>query len=316
VSFWDKAKSKLPFINSIIEWAKRVSLPGFNKVPIYNVVVFFFYEVKQDVLPVRAKSISFTFFLAIFPAIIFLFTLIPYIPVENLQNNLIALIQEVLPGNVFQFIDSTIQDIVKKPRGGLLSIGFLLALYISSNGVIGMIDSFDKSNETFVKRNGLTKRWIAIKLTLILFFLLFSSLVLIVIGNKVLGFVLGELNISRFYLYLFMTLKYIIILLLYFISISTIYYYGPAVKKKWDFMSAGSTLATFLCIAISLGFSFFVNNFGAYNKVYGSIGTIIALLMWLYLNSFSLLIGFELNAAIAYNKNLLEGEKELFKLDS
>ncbi len=312
----DRIKEKLPIIDRLIEKAKHVSLPGFHKVPIYHVVIFFFTEIKRDILPVRAKAIAFNLFLAIFPGLIFLFTLIPYIPIDGLQASLVSLLNDVLPEDVFFFIKETIEDTVLNRRASLLSVGILFTLFIASNGVIGMIDSFNKSYDTFHDRNFITKRWVALKLTLLLSTLLFSSIVVIILGDELLHLILDTLGVDTDFNYiLFTTLRYLTILLLFFLGISTIYYYGPAVKKKWSFVSPGSTLATVLCILISLGFSYFVNNFGGYNKLYGSIGTIIALLFWIYFNALALLVGFELNASIAYNRNLLEGEKELFNLD-
>lgn len=306
MSVLEKMLDKFPVLNKIVEWAETVRLPGFDNVPLYDVVVFFVNEIKRDVITVRAKSIAYTFFLALFPSILFLFTLIAYIPVDNLQENLIVLIKELLPDeSIFKIFEQTITGVVKEQRGGLLSIGLLMTLIFSTNGVLGIMESFDKSYSTFKKRNILRKRWVALKLTIVLFFLLILSIVLIVAGNQILTFLLSTFDmLSPLTFILFSTLKWIIIILLFFNSISFIYYYGPATKKKFKFISAGSTLATVLAILISIGFSYFISNFATYNKIYGSIGTIIALLVFIYLNSFALLIGFELNASIMYNKNL------------
>ena len=313
MSVLEKMLDKFPVLNKVVEWAETVRLPGFDNVPLYDVVVFFVNEIKRDVINVRAKSIAYTFFLALFPSVLFLFTLIPYIPVDNLQENLVALIKELLPDeSIFKIFEQTITGVVVEQRGGLLSIGLLMTLFFSTNGVLGIMESFDKSYSTFKKRNILRKRWVALKLTIVLFFLLILSIVLIVAGNQILEFLLSTFDIfTPLTFILFNTLKWLIILLLFFNSISFIYYYGPATKKKFKFISAGSTLATILAILISIGFSYFISNFATYNKIYGSIGTIIALLVYIYLNSFALLIGFELNASIAYNKNLrLEREAD------
>ena len=306
MSVLDKILHRFPVLYKLVEWAETVRIPGFDNVPLYDVVFFFVNEIKRDVISVRARAIAYTFFLALFPSILFLLSLIPYIPVANLQDNLVLLIKELLPDeSIFRLFEETITGVVIEQRGELLSIGLLLALFFSTNGVLGIMESFDKSYSTFIKRNILRNRWVALKLTIVLFFLLILSLVLIVAGNQILTLLLSMFDIlSPFTFILFSTLKWIIIILLFFNSISFIYYYGPATKKKFKFISAGSTLATLLAILISIGFSYFVSNFATYNKIYGSIGTIIALMVFIYLNSFVLLIGFELNASIAYNKNL------------
>lgn len=285
--------------------AKDVTLPGFDTVPLYDVVVFFRNEMQRNVISIRARAIAFTSFMALFPALIFLFTLIPYIPVENLQENLIDFIRERIPTDTFILLEGTITGIIQEERGDLLSIGLVLALFISTNAMMALMQSFDKSYAVFVKRSTLKRRGIAFGLTLILFFLLLFSIMTIVAGNTLLRHLLETFHIlNPFNFILFSTLKWMIVILLFFISISFIYYYGPAVKKKFRFVSAGSTLATLLVIAISIGFSYFVNNFGQYNRIYGSLGTIIALQIYIYLNSFALLLGFELNAAIAISKNI------------
>ncbi len=305
MSIVSRIMNSTPWMHSFYERAKGVTLPGFDSVPIYDVMVFFRNEIKRDVISVRAKSIAFTFFLALFPGLIFLFTLIPYVPIPNLQNSLMNFFMEMLPGDTFTVLEKTIRGVIQEQRGGLLSIGLVFALFISTNGMMAMMESFDKSYAGFVKRNSLVKRWIALKLTIVIFFLLVLSIITIIEGNHLLKWVLKTFDIlSPFTFLLFSTLKWFIIVLLFFNSISFIYYYGPSLKKKFRFVSAGSTLATLLVILISIGFSYFINNFGNYNRFYGSIGTIIALQIYIYLNAFALLLGFELNASITINKNL------------
>jgi len=292
-------------MRALAAWAKVVTLPGFDEVPLYDVAVFFRNEMKRNVISVRARAIAFTSFMALFPALIFIFTLIPYIPVANLQKNLIELIKNQMPLETFRLLEGTIKGVVQEQRGELLSIGLFLALFISTNAVMALMESFDKSYAVFAKRSMIKKRGIALGITVILFFVLLLSIMTIVAGNKILRLLLHTFDIlNPFNLIMFSTLKWMIIILLFLISISFIYYYGPAVKKKFRFFSAGSTLATLLVISISIGFSYFVNNFAQYNRIYGSIGTIVALQIYIYLNSFALLLGFELNAAIAISKNI------------
>lgn len=307
LSFVRKIIDKNARLRQLTAWAKEITLPGFDGVPLYDVSVFFRNEMKRNVISVRARAIAFTSFMALFPALIFLFTLIPYIPVDNLQVNLVDFIRERIPVDTFKMLESTIMGVIQEQRGDLLSIGLVLALFISTNAVMSLMQSFDKSYAVFVKRGMLKTRGIALGLTIVLFFLLLLSIMTIVAGNLFLKLLLETFDIlNPFNFILFSTLKWMIVLLLFFISISLIYYYGPAVKKKFRFVSAGSTLATLLVILISIGFSYFVNNFGQYNRIYGSIGTIIALQVYIYLNSFALLLGYELNLAIAISKNIRE----------
>lgn len=306
MALFDKILENSAKARDLLELAKEASLPGLQGVPVYYVIRFFIEELKRNVLVVRARAIAFSFFLALFPALIFLLTLIPYIPIDGLQDNMIGLLQDILPANAYELLDQTLTDTIQRPRGGLLSVGFGTALFIASNGMIGVMDSFDKSIETFHKRNAIQKRWVAFKLTFVIFILTVVSVALIIEGNRILKIVAYDwLELGEWGVTLLSTFKWIIILFLIFNAFSFIYYYGPATKEKWNFMSTGSTVATVLTILFSIGFSYFVNNFGQYNKLYGSLGTIIALQVWMYLNSLALLIGFEINTSITYNKHLL-----------
>lgn len=292
---------------------KIFTLPGFDGVAVYDVIVFLISEIKKDLIPTRARSISYSFFIAFFPAIIFLFTLLPYIPLQGIQESLIEIINEVLPPNIVQnFILVTIDDLLNKPRGGLLSFASILTLFFSTQGVVSMISSFNKSYSIYNKRNYFQNRWLSLKLTLVLFILFITSLVLLIIGSFVIDHLVVWLNIvSSITVFLINTLRYIVILGLYFLSISILYYYGPAVKKKFRFISVGSTLATVGSIVASLIFTSYVSGLDKYNTIYGFFGSIIMFLSWMYVNAFVLLVGFELNASIYYNKNLKKkSEKE------
>jgi len=299
---------KFPLLYAMERKIKRFTLPGFAKVPVFEVVIFFMAELKDNTMVTRAQAIAFSFFLAVFPAILFSFTLIPYLPINNLEANTMLLLKQVLPNQQsFEFMRANIIDVIHKPRFGLLSFGFISALYLSTNGVITMMRSFDKTYDIYTRRNFFHQRWIALKLTLLLFILLLSSVLVIIGGDVILEWIFNTFHfLSAFSQILLQTLRFTIIAALFLFAISMIYYYGPAVKEKWRFISAGSITATILSIFISIAFSYYVKHFANYNKVYGSLGTIIILQVWFYLNSLVLLIGFELNASIYYNKSLKE----------
>lgn len=289
--------------NKFIQTTKSTSLPGFEEESIYTICLFFIQEIRKGVITIQAKAVAFTFFLALFPYIIFLFTLIPYIPVDGMQHHILVLLQELLPTDVYALLDEKVIDIVGKKKGGLLSIGLFASIWLSTNGMMGVMDSFDQSAYLNTKRSRLEKRAVAFLLTVIVFFLLFFSLLLIVLGNQLLRFLLNEYHILNFFNFiLFSTIKWMSIIVLFFTAVSFIYHYGPSYKDKWIVTSAGSSLATLLIISISLGFSYFVNNFGRFNEVYGSLGTVVVLLLYVYFNSFALLIGYELNVFIRKSK--------------
>ncbi len=296
----------LPFIERVVNRSKRTSLIGFDGLPIYTVLEFFFNEIKKEHLNTKSTSLAFSFFLAIFPATIFLFTLIPYIPINNFQDQLLSILGQVLPANAYEAVQTTLTDIIKNQNGGLLTFGFIAALFFSSNGIMALMRSFNKVSLLQDHRPAWKKRRTAIFLTFTISIMLIVGVSLIVAGNYIIN-LLEQYEIIKgaFTKYSLQLLNWIIILLLFFSIISPLYYFAPASTKKFKFISAGSSLATFLSIATSSGFAFYVNNFNSYNKIYGSIGTLIVIMIWLYLNSMILLIGFELNASIKILKQNL-----------
>ncbi|MEZ4916292.1 MAG: YihY/virulence factor BrkB family protein [Chitinophagales bacterium] len=296
----------------LLNKAKEFTLPGFDGIPVFVVVKFIFKELRKDLIPTRARSIAYSFFVAFFPAIIFLLTLLPYIPLEGFEKEFIALINDIVPDKVVNnFILGTMDDLINKPRGGLLSLGAFLAFYFSTQGVVSIIMSFNKTYSIYNRRNFIAIRWVALKLTFILLFLFLTSVSLLIVGQNLLDAIMQTLNIRSFWVNVaFNFLRYSTIIILFFVSFSTIYYYGPATKKKWKFITPGSTLATIISIISSLIFSNYISGFDRYNTIYGIFGSIILFLGWVYVNAFVLLIGFELNAAIYY-KSIYQDDDEL-----
>jgi membrane protein len=286
-------------INRIVQPAKSVSLPGFNNTSLYDVSSFYIKGLANGALGVRASAISFSFFMAVFPGIIFLFTLIPFVPIPNFQYELINLLGQILPTSTFEAAETTIMDIALNKRGSLLSIGFLAAMIFSTNGLSAMIAAFNASANSFENRKWISMRIIAIFLVFILFIMITIAVSLIIFSRFILHFLVAKgIIFSGFSHFLFYSGQWFIILLLCFMSISVVYYYAPSKRSKFRFFSAGAIMATLLIILSSLAFSFYLNHFGQYNKLYGSIGTLLALLIWMNINAFVLLLGFELNLSI------------------
>lgn len=298
----------------LVRKSKKVILPGFQGIPLFDVVRFFLTQIKKTSITERASAIAFNFTMAIPPTIIFMFTLIPYLPISNqFIQQLFALIRDVVPGEEDnQGVITFLSDILNKPRTGLLSTGFILALFFSSNAMMGIMRSFDKNYVGFRKRKGFQQRTIALRLTFILLILFFLTVTLLAMQGAVLRW-LGITNETV--IALIRSLRWIFIIALILLSISFIYRYGPAVHKRWKLINPGSIVAAFLMIAFTAGFSFWVSNFSNYNELYGSISTVLILMLLIYFNSLVLLIGFELNVSInslkyevdERNKNLTTG---------
>ena len=296
----------LPVVSNIIDWSKNHALPGFDQVPIFYIIKFIFEELRKDNITTRADAVAFNFFLSIFPFIIFI---LPIIASTPLGNNYVILAREsirgILPTNAESYIFELIGGIEQEGNFGLLSIGFFLALYFSSNGMSKLMEGFDKSyNTTFKNRSFLKHRAIALGLTILLFVLLTISIGLIVLGTQLVELVVSTFALSAASEFIFFVLRWMIVFILFYSVITSIYRYGPSMLRKIRLFSPGASLATFLSIFSSVIFSYFVNNFGKYNEIYGSIGALIVVLVWLQINAFILLIGFELNASIAVNGDL------------
>jgi len=292
--------------------SKKIILPGFDGLPLYDVIKFFISQVKKVGLNDRARSVSFSFLSAIPAAAIFLCTLIPYLPVaKEIQKQLLLITKDITPNqNTYQLIKSFLEDFLTKQRVGLLSFGFVLAVFYSSNAMMGIMRSFNKSLIYNHKRNIFQNRWMAIKLTILIIAFVIGSVIILVTQDELLKSLLKWMGVkSHSAKWLFKTLRWIIIIPLFYYSIAFIYKYAPAVKKRWNLTSPGTLLATVLIIATTLLFSYWVNKFGNYNKVYGSIGTILILMVLVYFNSLVLLIGYELNVSIHHLKVMADERK-------
>lgn len=293
-------------VRLLILMLKRIKIGKQNQIPLYDVLVFFFKEIIKPDLTMRASAITFSFFLALFPGTLFLFTLIPYIPIADLDVIILDFFSEVMPDSAFDAVKTTIFDIVSKQQSGLLSFGILLALFFSTNGLNALMESFNKAYDIFESRSFLYQRGMALMLTLLEVAVLVVAVVLILGGSLAIDvLVMYGLIKASYIAVLFRVMEWVIILILIYIGVSLLYYFGPAVNKRWKFFSIGSVVATVLFVITSTGFSYYINHFGNYNKLYGSIGTLIVVMVWMNLNSLIILVGFELNAAIYINRSLL-----------
>jgi membrane protein len=287
----------------LIAWLKKVRFTKYENVSLYKIIKIFFQNLMDDEIMDRANGVAFNFILAIFPAIIFLFTLIPYVTPffpDISQESILSLLGENMPASMFEVIAPTVKDIVSNQRGGLLSLGFVFSLWLSTNGTLALMRAFNACYRTVDRRSGLKARLIATGLTVNLAFVVLLAIALLVIGQFVLQYLMQFewLNITDFTVFLLFALRFLVIFIVFFLAISTLYYFGPAIHYNWRFFSVGSLIATVLTLGVSYGFSFYITNFGTYNKVYGSIGVLLAVMIWIQLVTIVLLIGYEVNASI------------------
>lgn len=303
-----------PPVSFLVRKSKQISLPGFEGIPLFDVVRFFVQQTQQVGLNERAASISFNFLLAVPPLGIFLFKLLSNMPgSKKLYNEAINLARQVAPDrSSFEVIKNVMDDFFTMDSR-FLSFGVILAVFFSSNAMITIMRTFNKSMlhiET-ERRNFLQLRWEAIKLTFYIVIMILATIGILVTQGSFFGYLAEWLEIpGKTLSWAGQIIRILITFLLVFISIALIYRFAPSVRKKWKLTSPGSLLATFLIIGFTVLFSFWVNNIASYNKVYGSLGGILILMLLIYVNSLVLLIGFELNVSINSLKSIAQRREQ------
>ncbi|MFM2385665.1 MAG: hypothetical protein RL660_422 [Bacteroidota bacterium] len=278
-----------------------IKIKRWQNVSVYEIVSFFRREVFNPRFGDRASAVSFKFILALPPTLLLLFTLIPYLPLDNLDKKISDVIMMITPNeSTRKTITDVLTDFYKHKKNTLLSFSLLLTLYYSSNGMIGLIRQFNKALPGFKRRNVIGRRGMAVALTFMLLlsvtltsaYFIFQAWAFNTIGMK-------ELQHS----WITYLLGYAVVIGFIFLTVGFIYKYGPSLKTRWHLITPGSVVATALIVCTTFLLNFIANNLINYSKIYGSIGSIIIFVLWIFYNAQILLIGFELNVRILM-KNL------------
>lgn len=274
-------------------------MPGNKEVSLYAVLEFFIRNIMKSEINMRASALAFTFFLALFPTVIFFFTLIAYLPLEYNHAEILFFVKDGLPSNVYETIKDTLEDILKNQRGSLLSIGFISALYFSTNGFHNLMDLLNKYSHFTETRSFWTQRLVAIGLAIFASVLILLSVLMITTGTILLSY-LEKVKYfpGKTIPILISSFNLLVVGLIVMGIIGSIYYYAPAKQRKWKFFSSGAIFATLVILLTTYGFSQYVNHFNSYNKVYGSIGVLIVIMSLIYINTYIMLLGYDLNVAI------------------
>jgi len=287
-------------VQYVFRRARGIVFQRLNGASLYDIGRFFFREIQTLKLQERAAAVTYNFLMAMPPTFLFLFSLVPYLPLKNVEPTIFNTIKLLTPNHkIYVTVHDIVSDFMTKQHRGALSFGILLTLFFSSNGMMGLMRTFDKSLSLYKKRNIFQRRWTAIKLTIMLLGVSMITLVVLIIQSK---------QLNKYVLKLFhnviaiKTLSFIILILVIFIAISIIYTYGPSLTHRFRFISAGSVVATAASVIATSVFFFLVNNFLNYHRVYGSIGTLIAFMVWVWLNTTIILLGYELNVSILLGK--------------
>ena len=286
----------------LIVGLKRLRLPG-GQASLYDVLDRILHELRLDSLEKRAAYMAFNLTVALFPTIIFLFTLIPfvsdYLNIPNLNVDILQFLADFMPRELYAATASTIEDIVNIPHGGLLSFGFVTALVLSSNGIMALLDAFEKKYPWFKHRSYLRKRMIATVLTFVLALILLLAIAGIFFGTYLIdGLVFYEIVPERFTDLVITLVRYGSLIGLFLSTTCVIYYFVPPVHDKWPLVSAGAIVATLLIFLVSFLFTLYVRIFDSYNHFYGSIGALVGFMVWLEFVCMTLIIGFEVNVSM------------------
>lgn len=298
---WSKSRS--PYLRRCHELLHRKRFFG-QSVAIDDILTLLIEKILLYDIDQRATAVAFNFTLAVFPAILFLFTMIPYFPVPNMEYQIMNFMHDAMPESLYSFAAATIYDIISRKQGGILSFGFILALITATNGMSALMTAFNMADRISENRGFFKAKGIALMLTLILSFVLFLAVLLILVGSFVVDWLQETILLGdALTVFLLDLLRYSVLMASFTLAVAFIYRFAPKRRHRWRFFNLGAIIASGLIIVVTYGFSYYLSNFASYNKLYGSIGTIIALMIWFYLVALLLIFGFELNISIWHAKH-------------
>jgi len=257
-------------------------------------------ELLQDDCFGLAAELSYYFFLALFPALLFFVALISFIPVEGLLDSITTMLARVAPGEVLSIVQDQILKIAHDKDGGLLTLGMLGTIWSSSAGVTAIIDAFNKAYDVDEGRPWWKVRLVALGLTVALAGFIVLAFALLLVGPTFAGKAAMWLHVGPVFTWTWTILQWPVVFALVSLAIALVYYFGPDVKQEWIWITPGSVFATVLWFLVSLGFKFYVANFTSYTAAYGAIGGVIVTMLWFYVSSFAILTGAELNSEIEH----------------
>jgi membrane protein len=289
---------KIPIIRILVKIGKKIKIPGLMGMSLYDVLEMYIIGIVKGALTTRAGGIAFSFFMAVFPFMLFILTLIPYIPIEGFQDGLFSFIKEILPPRTFEAVNSVIIDIIKNQYGGLLSFGFLGSIFLMTNGVNAIFGGFEYSYHVTDVRNIFKTYFISLGVSLLMSLFLIITVTLLILYQVALSKIDETSWLHTSDLNLFYLGKNTLFLLMIFTIVSLLFRYGTTQGKETKFFSAGAILTTVVSLFTFYLFGIYVVKFAQYNQLYGSIGTLLILMLFIWLNAIILLLGFELNASL------------------
>ncbi len=298
--------NKIPVARNLMRVTQRVPLPWLHGLSLYDLLELYILGVAEGALSYRAAAIAFSFFMALFPFALFILNLIPYIPIEGFQGDFMRFVSESVPPKTYDAVASIISDILNNSHSGLLSTGFLMAILLMANGLNAILGGFETSQHVIIRRGFFRQYFVALGISLVLSFLLLFTVAMIVVFEVFIQKTIIQ-DVLSDRIPLIIMGRYAFVILMILLTTSVLFRFGVSHDRRRSFISIGSVFTTILIIISSYGFGIWVVKFSKYNELYGSIGTLLIMMFYIWLNCMILLMGFELDALI----NKLKREKEL-----
>jgi membrane protein len=294
----DKLMRFKPFCY-LVSLLQKVVIPGFQGMTAYDLIKTYLTGIIQGALSARAGSIAYSFFMAIFPALLFLLNLIPYVPVDGFDLKFMEFIYELIPEQSLAFFQPIISDISQTERGGLLSFVGILALMLMANGVNAIFSGFEGSYNVHINRGFVRQYLVALGVSIVLALLLVITISILIYFEYALHTLRDKDFMSDFTdIALLSAGSYTFFIIMIYAVIATLYFFGTKDGRSHRFFSAGALMTTLLFMLTTYLFGIYIDNFSNYNELYGSIGALLIMMLYIWINSNLILLGFELNAVL------------------
>lgn len=289
--------NKIPIVKQLVSLTKAVKLKSLEGLSLYDILELYVLGIFKGAFSYRASAIAFSFFMALFPFALFILNLIPFIPLENFQADFLEFVEEGVPPNTYDAIEAILKDIMETSHQGLLSSGFILSILLMTNGINAILGGFEMSAHITITRGFFRQYFISLAISLVLSMILLITVAAIVIAEVM----IQKINIRGYVadVSVIEWSRYGFILLMILITTSILYKFGAKETSSIAFISYGAVFTTILIVVSSYVFGIYVTKFAKYNELYGSIGTLLVLMFYIWINCMVLLLGFELNATIS-----------------
>jgi membrane protein len=289
--------NKITVVKQLVSLTKAIKLKTLEGLSLYDILEMYVIGIFKGAFSYRASAIAFSFFMALFPFTLFILNLIPFIPLENFQSDFLKFVENGVPPNTYEAIAMILKDIMETSHQGLLSSGFVLSILLMTNGINAILGGFEMSAHITITRGFFKQYFISLAISLVLSFILIITVAAIVITEVM----IQKINLNGYVadVSLIEWSRYGFVILMILVTTSILYKFGAKETSKISFISYGAVFTTILILLSSYIFGVYVEKFSRYNELYGSIGTLLVLMFYIWINCMVLLLGFELNAAIS-----------------